>query len=91
MPCFQYCYGGPIVALTIIDVARGLESFYASFLVVEDAVDAAVLAAEPKRGAGRAAAGATALAAPDRAACFAVGVLGFITSDPFAGALLIGW
>ena len=74
----------PAVALTTIDVARrGLLSV-ASFLVAEDTVDAAFLVAKTQGRAGRAAARATALAAPDRAARLAVGVLALDTDDTVA-------
>ena len=74
------------MALTIIDIARGLESAQAGSLVVEDAVDAAVGVVEPKLSAGRAAARATALAARERAAHLAVLVLAFDAQDIFPGA-----
>ena len=69
-----------MVALTIED-ARGGLLYRTNLLVVEDAVDAAVLAAETCGCAGRAAARTTALAALDRAARLAVVVLASVALE----------
>ena len=67
-----------------VDFARGRASDRTKVLVVEDAVDAAVLAAETLRCACRAATGATALTAPERAARKAVAVRAFEAYDAVA-------
>ena len=72
------------------DFARGFLGDIARFLVVQNAVDAALLVAKTQGGAGRAAARATALATFDGAARYAAVVLAFDSSDSVAAFKVIG-
>ena len=76
-----------VIPTRLIDNARGRASHGAKFLVVEDAVDAAVHVAETFGRADLAATRATAFGAPERAARRAVVVLAFEARDAVAARL----